>query len=104
VAEQPAQPEPPQPTLATFSPLVGETFAVEIPETGTFELKLLEARAVPAVNADRDPFVLTFQGPPDPILAQHTFRFTHPALEPTEIFIVAVANDGDGTAYEAIFS
>lgn len=94
---------PEQLTVEDFAPVVGQTFAVDAGATGTVELKLLGASAVPAQNAPRAPFVLTFQGPVEPLLPQQTFLFSHSVLE-AEIFIVPIAHDESGTTYEAVFA
>lgn len=97
-------PDPPaQLTVGDFAPLVGESFAVDAGNAGTVELKLLDASAVPAQNAPREPFVLTFQGPAEPALAQQTLSLVHPSLE-LVVFVVPIARDESGTTYEAVFA
>jgi hypothetical protein len=95
---------PEQLTVETFSPAIGDAFEVDAGEAGTLELRLADARAVPTESAPRDPFVLTFTGPADPVLAQRTFPFQHPSIGSLEIFLVPIARDEDGATYEAVFA
>jgi hypothetical protein len=91
-------------TLAMFEPLVGETFALD---AGADEpLVLVLAAAAPAGEQPRGraPFSLLFHGPPQPLLAQATYRLEHTALGTLEIFIVPLGQDAQATRYEAIFA
>jgi hypothetical protein len=68
-------------------------------------LKLVAASANSSDGSmPRQPFSLTFSGPPDRILAQGTFRFTHSELGALEIFVVPVGRDENGATYEAVFA
>ncbi|MDX6680264.1 MAG: hypothetical protein QOG94_303 [Solirubrobacteraceae bacterium] len=90
-------------TLATFEPLVAETFAVVV-QPATIELVLESATTLGARPGGRDPFTLVFRGPPEPLLPQATYTFEHADLGVLEIFIVPIGRDADGTIYEAIFT
>ncbi len=92
--------------LATFQPLVGQTFDLRIKETSSIELTLTEAKLGPWQPPEGPPwaFELMFQGPPDPILPQATYRLTHPEIGPLDIFIVPIAHSDQGTTYQAVFN
>lgn len=95
---------PEQLTVETFAPAIGDAFEVDAGEAGALELTLADVRAVPAESASRDPFVLTFTGPADPVLAQRTFPFRHPSIGSLVIFIVPIARNEDTATYEAVFA
>lgn len=91
--------------LSTFEPCVGQVFGVEA-GGGSLKVTLTEASPGPWQPEGEDTFAfeLMFQGPPDPVLPQATYRMTHPALGPLDVFIVPVARTQDGTTYQAVFS
>ncbi|HEY6759901.1 MAG TPA: hypothetical protein VI318_10435 [Baekduia sp.] len=96
-------------TVASFTPTVGEVYALVDEEHGRLPLELVEARthapdAPPADAAGlRAPFSLVFRGPREPLLPQRIQRLEHDALGPLEIFLVPVGRDEAGTRYEAVF-
>lgn len=90
-------------TVATFEPHVGETFTIGAAPADV-ALVLDSATALSERPGGRDPFSLVLRGPPQPLLAQATYRLDHAALGVLEIFIVPIAHDADGTSYEAIFT
>jgi hypothetical protein len=91
-------------THATFAPLVGEVFVVEIGEDAPMPLTLASAVALPGHAARSDPFELKFTGPGPAYLNQMVHRLSHPALGTVEIFLVPVAQEGDRFLYQAIFN
>jgi len=96
-------------TLATFSPLVGTEFRVDVGGAVPVALRLAEAsslsggRGVPA-GYSREPFSLVFHGPVHPALSQRTYPFEHVALGRFEVFIVPIGPDAAGPRYEVIFA
>jgi hypothetical protein len=95
------------PDLETFSPCVGERFAVETATGGGEKtLELVEARALPPQpDAPRKcPFVLLFRGPADNGLGQGMVRLGHPRIGAIALFVVPVHGPDDCAYYEAIFS
>jgi hypothetical protein len=96
-------------TAHSFTPAVGETFALDAGEAGRLELELLESRLhdpdAPAEDEGgrRAPFRLVFRGPADPVLPQRIYRLEHEAVGAIEIFIVPIERDETGTSYEAVF-
>jgi hypothetical protein len=94
-----------EPTLDTFTPVVGETFTVGGDGGAKVELLLVEAMPKDAgPHAPRPPFSLLFHGPADPFMPQATYRFEHGSLGMMEIFIVPLGHDEHGTTYEAFFA
>jgi hypothetical protein len=91
-------------TLATFAPTVGDAYEIDGGEAGKLELELVDASEAADANAPRPPFVLTFRGPAEPVLAQQIVPLEHQALGVLEIFLVPIGRDEDGTTYEAVFS
>jgi hypothetical protein len=88
--------------LETFSPLLGDAFAIA--EPAPIELELVEARSAGDWPGGRQPFRLLFRGPRDPLLPQSIYRLEHAELAALEIFIVPVGRGADSTTYEAIFT
>lgn len=104
VSEEPA-PTPPQLTLETFRPAVGQAFTVGDEGGAKVELILAEAAEVDAgPHAPAPSFSLLFHGPADPFMPQATYRFEHESLEAMEIFIVPLGRDEHGTVYQAVFA
>jgi hypothetical protein len=94
-------------TLDAFSPLVGETFQVQVQPEQTVALELIEARALSEHNNSprpHQPFVLTFKGPPQFMLPQRIYRVEHQALGAHEIFVVPVGPGQGCMLYEVIFN
>jgi hypothetical protein len=91
-------------TLATFEPHVGTTFTVRVPvddEVHEFEFELVEALDISdrmkLPEEFRDPFRLSFRGPPHLVLAQTTYEVEHPEAGRHDLFLVPVmvpAEDG----------
>lgn len=90
------------PELADFRTAVDTPFSLG----GGPVLRLVEAEETGerAAGMARDPFRLVFLGPTEPILPQRTYRLEHQELGAFDIFLVPIALDVRGTAYEAIFA
>lgn len=94
-------------TVDHFTPHVGTSFWAELESGGKVELRLDRAARVmesEAARLARHPFSLFFAGPRALLLPQATYRITHPAFEPMEIFIVPVGQDAQTYQYEAVFT
>lgn len=92
-------------TLEQFMPLVGQYFSLHESDEQVHRAELLEARKLgQAPFKGRDPFSLLFQGPADVVLAQRTYRLSHPVLHELDIFLVPVGRNDQGVRYEAVFS
>ena len=89
---------------ADFAACVNQDF--EIPTRGTpLVLQLFEARLREALEgAARDPFTLTFRGPPPLRLPQGIYRMTNAQLGEMEIFLVQIAADQTSSTFEAVFN
>jgi hypothetical protein len=55
-------------------------------------------------GATRDPFTLTFHGPPPLRLPQGIYRMTNAQLGEMEIFLVQIAADETSSTFEAVFN
>ncbi len=97
-----------RPELATFEPHVGDAFTIDGADGSSLGLTLTEAKRGPWQPEGEDEsafaFELTFRGPREPLLPQATYRMAHPALGAVDIFVVPLAQDADGTTYQAVFS
>lgn len=49
-------------------------------------------------------FSLVFRGPSGKPLEQGMFRVTHPSIEPMDLFVVPVGEEGGERIYQAVFS
>ena len=85
-----------------FSDSVGSTYLVEAGAL-TLELRLDKAAQLDASARAAGSFRLEFSGPAEPMLEQATYSLRRGG-EAFDIFIVPVARDSGGTAYEAIFN
>ena len=92
------------PDIERFEVLVGQPFELRR-DAGTLTLRLASARrsGMPARLGTREPFVLTFNGPPAPLLGQSIYPLAHRELGEIEIFLVPVGCDAAGVRYEAVF-
>jgi len=91
-------------SLADFSDLIQHPFPIA---AGNLRLlmTLTSATAVTGgMPGGRQPFVLTFRGPAQPILPQAMYDFEHPRHGMIAIFIVPIDGNAEGITYEAIFS
>lgn len=98
-------------TADTFRPLVGTAFRIGVDDSSSVEAELEAVEPGGAQAADaaraagrREPFSLVFRGPVEPVLPQRIYRLEHPELGELELFLVPVAQDADGTRYEAVFA
>ena len=90
-------------TVESFEGRVGEAFRLTEDE-GTFDVTLVECEALGGTALNRVPFSLVFLGPREPVLPQRTYPLAHDELGELEIFLVPIAQDADGTRYEAVFT
>ena len=92
-------------TIDSFQPHVGTSFWVHV-EGHKIELRLTGAMKVmesEAARLQRNPFSLYFLAPL--LLPQQTYHLTHDAFpEPLDIFLVPIGQEGNGYAYEAVFT
>ena len=89
------------PTLGDFSGAVGETYSVEAEGRG-LALELIAVEELPHSPRPGGAFRLEFRGPFDPILPQAIYPFRRGG-EATEIFIVPIGREPEGTRYEAVY-
>lgn len=90
-------------TVETFEDRVGDGFRL-VADDGTLDLSLVECERLREAAREREPFSLVFLGPSEPILPQQIYRLEHDELGELEIFLVPIAQDADGTRYEAVFT
>lgn len=92
--------------LAAYEPHVGQTFRLEFADHPPVDLTLVEAAPGPWQRPEggKVAFRLEFSGPPQPLIAQRTYRIQHPALGPVDLFLVPLAQDEESATYEAVFN
>ena len=92
--------------LTTYEPHVGEVFRLEFADHPPVDLTLVEAAPGPwqPPEGGKTAFRLEFSGPPQPLLAQATYRMQHAELGLLDIFIVPIEQDESTATYEAIMS
>jgi len=90
----------------TFAPLTGHAFITAAPDGASVALELSEARKLghKRPEAARDPFSLTFVGPPGLRLPQGIYRFSCEALGELDLFITQLADGPQRAVFEAIFT
>ena len=89
----------------TFAPLTGHAFITQA-GGGRVELQLEAVQILGHRRDDavREPFSLTFRGPPGLRLPQGIYAFGCEALGEIELFITQVADGPQGSEFEAIFT
>jgi hypothetical protein len=89
---------------ADFAACVNQDFEIATSAAPQI-LQLFEARLRDAPEgAARDPFTLTFRGPPPLRLPQGIYRLTNAQLGEMEIFLVQIAADENSSTFEAVFN
>ena len=88
--------------LDEFKAREGESFALLLGER-TIAFTLAAVRELPDSGRAGGAFVLDWQGPYEPVLPQDIYTLRH-GEEEFEMFIVPVAQNADGTKYEAVFN
>lgn len=98
-------------TVDTFRPLIGSAFRIVVAESSWLEAELeavesagLQAAGAARAAGRREPFSIVFRGPAEPVLPQRIYRLEHTELGELELFLVPIAQDADGTRYEAVFA
>ncbi len=96
-------------TAGDFEPLVGEEFHLSGTEAGTEQVGAIVVQLVEVLRqrewpGHRQPFVLHFSGPGEPVMSQGVYRLSHSALGQLECFMGPVMSDTPGITYEAVFS
>jgi len=97
---------PDVPSLAAFSPCVGEAFRLEVESGDALELELIEAETLPAhEGAPREePFCLVFRGPAGCNLPQSMYTLTHGQLGTIPVFLVPIGKKEECLLLEAVFN
>lgn len=96
-------------TKETFEERRGEAFRLTDPSgEATAEPVELTLRAVRGTGlqgkAPREQFAVHFDGPKDPILPQQIYHLENEHMGELDLFLVPVAQDDEGTTYEAVFT
>jgi len=72
---------------------------------GTLALQLFEARPRERhPGMTRDPFTLTFRGPPSLRLPQGIYKMSNATIGEMEIFLVQIAAEETSSTFEAVFN
>src|SRR2546423_1345229 len=93
--------------VGTFTPYVGESFAVSLEPGGEQVATFTLEEAVEAGSAQgtqRAPFSLIFEGPADIELQQQIMWLARPDLGTAGIFLVPISADSDKRRFQAIFN
>jgi hypothetical protein len=94
------------PDLATFSPCVGESFAVEFEGAELPRFELTEAAALPVHKGAprQDPFSLVFRAPGTCDVRQGTYVVQHERIGELPVFLVPIGKDEEGLYFQAVFN
>jgi len=89
---------------ADFAPCVNQDFEIATSSAPlVLQLSAAHAREAPE-GATRDPFTLTFRGPPPLRLAQGIYKMSNAQVGEMEIFLVQIAADQTSSTFEAVFN
>jgi hypothetical protein len=90
-------------TIDVFAGRVDERFRL-LTDTETLDVTLVECEPLGGTAMSRVPFSLVFLGPPEPVLPQRIYPLGHDELGDFELFLVPIAQDDEGTRYQAVFT
>lgn len=97
--------------LATFEPLVGQSFELALDDAEPVSLALKEAGPVGELSAKqatelgkRLPFSLVFEGPAGLLLPQGVQTLRQPEIGELTIFLVQLDLTAEGSLFEAVFT
>lgn len=90
-------------TVESFEGRAGEGFRLTA-DDAELDLTLVECQRLGGAVLEREPFSIVFLGPQAPVLPQRIYPLEHDELGELEIFLVPIAQDADGTRYEAVFT
>jgi hypothetical protein len=88
--------------LDEFEGREGEAFELLI-EEGSVPFKLTKVQALRPSGREAGAFVLEWRGPAEPVLTQAIYTLRQ-GEDRFEMFIVPLAQDAEGTRYEAVFN
>jgi hypothetical protein len=88
---------------ADFAACVNQDFEIAT-NAAALVLQLSDASSQTAPDDGRDPFTLTFRGPPSLRLPQAIYRMSNAQLGEMEIFLVQIAADEASSTFEAVFN
>ena len=87
-----------------FAACLNQDFQIVFTD-GTLALQLFDARPRERhPGMTRDPFTLTFRGPPPLRLPQGIYRMSNAQVGEMEIFLVQIAADETCSTFEAVFN
>ena len=89
---------------AEFASCVNQDFEIAT-SAGPRVLQLFEARPLEVQpGSTREPFALTFRGPPLLRLPQGIYKMSNAQVGEMEIFLVQIAADQTSSTFEAVFN
>ncbi len=89
---------------ADFQAVVGSDFRVSAGQPGSLRFRLTEVIDLSERPGQRRPFILRFEGPTSPVLAQVVHRLEHTDLGDLEMFLGPISTNAQATVYEAVFA
>jgi hypothetical protein len=98
---------PPDATLETFTPHVGQVFVVRSPDGAATTVTLVEATPTPTdgdPRRTRVPFSLVFHASADHGLGQGMYQIERDGFGALDIFLVPILPDRRGARIQAIFA
>ena len=93
-------------TAGDFEPLIGDDFQLSGTAAGSdaVVVRLVEVLRQRERPGHRQPFLLHFVGPTEPVMYQAMYHLSHFALGELECLMGPVLSDAPGITYEAVFS
>ena len=90
---------------------LNDVFRISLDDDSALDITLIEVNSAGsqstqhALDAGRPaPFSILFRGPAEPVLPQAIYQLSHAALGAQDLFLVPIGPDGEGMAYEAVFT
>lgn len=91
-------------SIEMFTDLEDREFIVDVDESHSVGMELLDVKPLKQGSDGRRPFSLLFRGPDEPVYPEKTYRFEHIELGAYDIPIAPVGSDSEGVRYEAVIS
>jgi hypothetical protein len=96
-----------QPTEESFAKHLNTKFSVRADAPRPIELELIEVNgwtSRPEEEKQLERFSVTFRGPEDIYMEQHTYTLEHEHMGVLEIFLVPIGRDENGFTYQAVYN
>ena len=93
-------------TFETFTGHEGESFVLHV-EDERLTLELVEVehgKYEPMAEGLRDPFLLIFKGPKEPLATEGVFKVAHETLGELDLYLIPIVSPPGQQHYQSVFN